>query len=86
MHLVRTWLVLLKKCLLIKIQNSQVQMYFMFRTAALFRDEFMLTQPKTDIPGLLFKKMCMLHILWRTSKPVLMKSAWNHIFMTQKRN
>lgn len=33
-----------------------VQIYFAFRNAALFSDELMLIQPKTDIPGLLKKK------------------------------
>lgn len=59
-----------------------------FRSATLFSDVFMLTQPKTNIHGLFKKKKksCMLHILLETSKPVLMISARNHIFMNYKIN
>lgn len=58
-----------------------------FRSAVLFSDEFVLTQPKTDIPELFKKKKkCMLHILLETSKPVLIISFWNHISMAYKRN
>lgn len=61
-------------------------MYFTFRSSALFSDEFILSQPKSDNPELLKKKMCMLHILLETSKLVLMKSCWNYISTTYKRN
>lgn len=52
----------------------------------LFCDEFMLTQPKGDIPGLLFLKNCMLHVHVGNIKTYAHEIGLEPQFMTYKRN